>query len=55
MVRLTVAMYQPISFIGLVKGLQRLSFSPACPSTQVPPYSVAFFPHGKTMAMLNKL
>ena len=30
-------------------------FPPHAPHTQVPRYSVAFFPHGKTMAMLNKL
>ena len=31
-VRLTLAMYQPISFIGLVNGRHRLSFSSTCPS-----------------------
>lgn len=40
-VRLTLAMYQPISFIGLVNGRHRLSFSSTCPS------------HSHAMALLS--
>ena len=47
MVRLTVAMYQPISFIGLVKGLQRLSFSPHAPQLKCLHTPSHFFLMGK--------
>lgn len=36
-------MYQPISFIGLVKGLHLCPFPSHAPHTQVPRYSVALF------------
>lgn len=48
-------MYQPISFIGLVKGLHCLSFSPACPSYSSATILCRIFSLWKTMAMLNKL